>query len=191
MALRPSEPAAAEILGNRHAERASDRNQLAERRTFCEALDAEVGWMDAQNQRGPLADRRGVVGGARPVGRAHLPEDRARLGHHVRHAEATANLDELTAGNHDLAAVRERGEHQQRGRGVVVDDQRAFGAGETREEPCRVCVAASASAPLDVVFEIAVPAGDIAHPCDRRRRERGASHVRVQDDAGRVDDRDE
>ncbi len=57
IALGPSEPAAAEILGNRHAELASDRNQLAERRTFCEALDAEVGWMDAQNQRGPLADR--------------------------------------------------------------------------------------------------------------------------------------
>ena len=57
------------------------------------------------------------------------------FGHDVGDAEAVADFDQLTAGDDHLAAFRERVEHQEDGRGVVVDDDRGFGADERREQP--------------------------------------------------------
>ena len=84
--------------------------------------------MHAQEQRRLRADRALVVGGARAVRRADLDEPRARAGEHVRDAEAAADLDQLAAGDEHLAPFRERGEREQHGGGVVVDDERGLGA---------------------------------------------------------------
>ena len=134
IALRPSQPAAAQILHDRRGEAAAEGDELGKRRTFGEALDPEVGRVDAQNQRRLVADRRGVVGDPRAVGRAHFAQDRARLRHDVGNAEAAADLHQLTARDDHLASGRERGQRQQRRGGVVVDDERGFGAGEAGEQ---------------------------------------------------------
>ena len=86
--------------------------------------------MHAQEQRRLRADRALVVGGARAVRRADLDEPRAGAGEHVGDAEAVADLDQLAARDEHLAALGERREREQHGRGVVVDDERGLGAGQ-------------------------------------------------------------
>ena len=72
--------------------------------------------------------------------------DRARLRHHVGHAEAAADLDQLAARDDDLAPGRQRRQHDQRRRRVVVDDDRRLGAGQPAEQRFGVDVAPSARA---------------------------------------------
>ena len=62
------------------------------------------------------------------VRRPHLDEAGAGLGHHIGHAESAADLDQLTPGDHDGPVAGERREHEEDGRGAVVDDQRGLGA---------------------------------------------------------------
>ena len=92
------ERARADVVDHRHA-------QLAQR-LDADVLDepelAEVGLVHAQHRAGVRRERALVVGQPRAVGRPDLDEPRARLGDHVGHAEAAADLDELPARDHDL-----------------------------------------------------------------------------------------
>ncbi len=126
------ERARAEVVHQGQLVRARDRRELRELRLLREADDAEVRLVHAQEHRRLGPDRALVVGGARAVRRPDLDEARARAREHIRDAEAVADLDQLAARDDDLAALRERGEREQDGRGVVVDDERGFG---TREPP--------------------------------------------------------
>ena len=76
--------------------------------------------MHPKHQRRPFADRRRVVRGARPVGRPHLAQDGAGLTHHVGGSGSRRRFHQLAARDDHLAAVRERRQHQQDRRGVVV-----------------------------------------------------------------------
>ena len=129
-----------------------------------------------------------VVGDARPVRRADLAQQRARLAHHVGNAEAAADFDQLAPGDDDLAARRQAREDQHDRGGVVVDDQRGFGAGDRRDQRFGVNGPRAARALVEVVFEIAVAARERGDPLDGRLGERRAPQVGVDDDAGRVDD---
>src|SRR6266852_1005110 len=60
--------------------------------------------MDAQDQGGPLGDDGRVIRRPRLVRRPHLAQHGAGLGHHVRYAEATADLDQLARGTRDVHA---------------------------------------------------------------------------------------
>jgi hypothetical protein len=53
--------------------------------------------MDAQDQRGPVADRCGVIRRARPVRCPDLAEDRSGLRHDIGHAEGAADFHEFAA----------------------------------------------------------------------------------------------
>ena len=88
--------------------------------------------MHAEQQRGLGPDRPLVVGGASPVRRADLDEPGTGAGEHVGDAEPVADLDELAAGDDDLAPLGERGEREQHGGGVVVDDERGLRARQPR-----------------------------------------------------------
>ena len=90
--------------------------------------------MHAEEERRLRPDRPLVVGGARAVRRSDLDEARARPREHVGDAEAVADLDELAARDDHLASFRERGEREQHGGGVVVDDERGLGARQAPEE---------------------------------------------------------
>ena len=121
-------------------------DEIRQRRTFGEPFDAEIRRMDAQDQRGAFADRRRIVCAARLVRRAHLAQDRARLRHDVRDAEAAADLDQLAARHDHLASRRQRRQHEHRRRRVVVDDDRGFGAGQPAQQRLGVDVAPAARA---------------------------------------------
>ena len=130
-----------------------------------------------------------IVCRPRLVRRPDLAQDRARLRHHVGHAEAAADLDQLAARHDDLASRRQRRQHEHRRRRVVVDDDRRFGAGQAAEQRLGVDVAPAARAAAQVVLERRVAARDLGDAIDGRRRERRAAEIGVDDDAGRVDDR--
>ena len=143
--------------------------------------------MHAQDERRPVGDRGRVVGHARPVGRAHLAQPRARLRHDVRHAESAADLDQLSARDDHLAAGCEGGEHEQGRRGVVVGDHRGLGAGEPAEQALGVHVPCAAPPGLQVVLEVRVAGGQLGHASGGRGGQRGAAEVGMDDDAGGVD----
>jgi DNA replication initiation complex subunit (GINS family) len=142
--------------------------------------------VDAQQQRRLRPDCPLVVRGARAVRRPDLHEARARASEDVRDPEAVADLDQLAAGDDDLASFAERREREEDGGRVVVDDERRLGAGQLPEESGEVVLPRTARALLKVVFEVRVAAGDLDDALESLRGERGSSEVRVHDDAGGV-----
>ena len=96
--------------------------------------DAEVRLVHAQQDGGLRTGGPLVVGGAGSVRRPDLDEPSARAREHVGDAEAVADLDQLAAGHEHLAALRERGQRQQHGGRVVVDDERRLGAGQPAQD---------------------------------------------------------
>ena len=107
----------------------------------------------------------------------------------VRHAKPAADFDQLTSRDDDLAAVRQRRQHQQRRGGVIVGDERGLGAGQLAQQPLGVRVPMAALAGLEVVFEIRIAGGDFGRARNRFGSERRPAEVRVHDHSGRVDDR--
>ena len=113
---------------------------------------------------------------------------RARAREHVRDAEAVADLDQLAARDDDLAPLRERREREQDRGGVVVDDEGGLRTREPAEELGDVVLARAAAALGEVVLEVRVARGDLDDTVERRGRKRRAAEIRVDDDAGRVQD---
>ena len=147
--------------------------------------------MDAQDERGPVVDGGGIVGDARPVRGADLPELRPRLAQDVGNAEAAADLDELAPGDDGFPPVRQRGEDEEDRRGVVVDHRRRRRTRHLGQEPGGMGVTGAAPALREVVLQVRVAGRQRRHPRRRRRREGGASEVGVHDHPGRVDHRGE
>ena len=110
-----------------------DAGQLPRGYGLREADDAVVRLVHAEDRRRVGADRPLVVGGARAVGRADLEmraPERARTSG-IR--EPVADLDQLPARDHDPAALRQRRDGEEDGRGIVVDDEGRLGAGQPPE----------------------------------------------------------
>src|SRR5262249_58778664 len=121
-----------------------------------EAEEAEVRVVDAENRRSVWADCRLVVGGARLVRRPDLDQPGTGWREHLGDPEAVADFDQLAAGHNDLAAFGERGEREQDGRRVVVDDEGVLGAGEAAQAGGEVVVARASRAFSQVVLEVRV-----------------------------------
>ena len=134
-----------------------------------------------------VANRERVVADSRAVRRADLAETRAGLRHDIRHAEAAANLHQLAARDQHLSSARQCRQHQQRRSGAVVDDDRRFGARDVAQQPFGVHVPSPSLAFGEVVLEVGVSGAERANPFQRRRGQRRASEIRVNDDAGGVD----
>jgi hypothetical protein len=165
---------------------ASNGGQLFDAGALGEADEAEVRLVDSKQHCGLGADGILVVGGARAVGRSDLDELRAGPGQHVRDAEPVADLDQFAARDDYLAALGERGEGEQDGRGVVVDDERRLGACQALQRRGSVILSRASPSGGQVELEIGVAAPGRASPLERRLGERRAPEVRVDDDAGRV-----
>ena len=138
-----------------------------------------------------LTDGGGIVRGAGLVGRADLAQRRAAGGHDLRHTKAAADLDQLAARNDDLAAGGQRREEQQHGGGVVVDDQRALRAGQLAEEFFDMGIARAAPAAFHIVFKGRIVLRGVRRGFGRASAQAGAAEIRMEHDAGCVDDRTE
>jgi hypothetical protein len=178
------EHAGADVVDHRHPESAErlDLDLLGE------AERAEVRRVRAQDRAGALAERGGVVGKPRAVGRADLDEARPRLRDDLRDAEAAADLDELPARDDDVAPrpAERRGGEQHRG-GAVVDRERRLGTRDLAQDAFDVGVARSALARGQLELEVRVALGGLGDRRARRGAQRRATEVRVHDDAGGVE----
>jgi hypothetical protein len=183
-----AERARTEVVDERQAVAARDRRELLDPRQLGEADDAEVRLVHAEEDRRLGPDRRLVVGCARAVRRPHLDQACAGAREHVGDAEAVADLEQLAARDDDLASLRERGEREQYRRRVVVHDERRLRAREPADETVEMILPRSALAAHEIELEIRVAARSFEHACERLGRERGAAEVRVDDDAGGVED---
>ena len=79
-----------------------------------------------------------VVAQVGPVCGPHLDQARAALGHHVRYAEAAANLHQLASGDDDRCSFRHCGQGQQHGAGAVVHRHSRLGAGHLGDQGIEV-----------------------------------------------------
>jgi vancomycin resistance protein YoaR len=141
----------------------------------------------AQERRRLGADRALVVGGARAVRRPHLDQPRTRARQHVGDPEAVADLDQLAPRDHHLAAFGQRGEDEEEGAGVVVDDEGRLGAGEPAQDVGDVILAGAARARPELVLEVRVPAPDLGDAFKGGRGQGSPSEVRVHDHARGVE----
>ena len=145
--------------------------------------------MDAQDDgRPPVRERRLEVGGAGPVRRPDLDEARAGSSDDLRDADATADLDQLAARDRDamLAGQPDR-EHESRG--VVDRDEGVLGAGQRDQMVLHGTEPGPAMPGVAVELEQRIGAGRTRRGLDGGLRPRCAAEVRVEDHAGRVEDR--
>ena len=104
--------------------------------------------------------------------------------------DAAADLDQLAARHGDAAASPGQAHGKGECRGVVVRDQRVLRARQLDEQLLRraIALAAAARRPIQLQEERRPRGALRGH--DRRSRPRRAAKVRVDDHAGRVDDRE-
>ena len=117
--------ARAEVVDEDDAAILGEPDEVFELRALREAHDPEIRLVHAKQDGGSVADCTLVVLEPRAVRRADLDEAGSRAREHLGNPEAVADLDELAARDHDVAPFRERGNGEEDGGGVVVDDQRA------------------------------------------------------------------
>ncbi len=188
LVLEGREGARAEVVDERQGVTARHRRQLLDTRLLREADDTKVRLVHAQEQRRLRPDRGLVVGRPRAVRRPDLDEAGSRAGENVRDPEPVADLDQLAARDDHLAAVRERGEGEHDGRRVVIDDERRLGSRQPSQDPGRVILPRAAPTGREVVLEVRVAARHLLHPCERGVWKRRPAEVRVDDDAGGVEE---
>ena len=91
---------------------------------------------------GPIAAD--IILEMRAIGRADFDEPGSGARHDLGHAKGAADLDQLAARNHGLAAMGERIERQQHGSSIVVDDGGVLGARQFAEQAAQVVIALAA-----------------------------------------------
>ncbi len=156
---------------------------------FGEAADRVVAAVDLHQRGAVLAQRRFVVFLMGAVGGAHLDQAGAGARHHIRDAEGAANLDQLAARDHHLLVARQRGQHQQHGGRIVVDDGGRFGAGQAADQVFDQVIAVAAAAVGQVVLQIAGGRQRLHHGVDGLLGQQRPAQVGVQHRAGQVVDR--
>ena len=177
----------AEILEHQHAARGAQLDELRERRHRREAEDPEIARVDLEQHARVRPDRSGIVAQVRAVRRADLDHPAAGLRHHVGHAKAAADLDELAAGHDDLALVRQRAQHEVDRRSVVVHHERRLGPAQLGRQRADAFLALVALAGERVDLDDRV-AGRIGDRRARRGGERRTADAGVEHHAGGVDD---
>ena len=144
--------------------------------------------MDLQDQGGVGGAGCAVVAEAGAVRRPDLDEAGTGLGHDLGDPEAAADLHELAPGHEHLLPPGQRGEREQHGGGVVVDDEPGVGAARLGEEVPSVVVAGPPPAGLEAVLQVRVAAPDVRGDAEGLLAEGGTAQVRVQEHPGGVDD---
>ncbi len=164
-----------------------DRSDLARRHLGGKALNRVIRHMHFHQQRGLRADRLTVVVRMRTVGGADFAQDGSGALHDRRHAKRAADFDQFAARNDGLLAGSERGQHQQRRGGIVVDDDRVFGGGQFADQRSHVIVAFAAAAGLDIELERSGAGHGLICSGDRFISQDRAAEIGVKHDARQVE----
>ncbi len=164
-----------------------EAGEFAHRCRFGEPDHPVVRRVHLEGHRRVGSDHRLVVGESRAVRGADLDESGARFGEDLRHPETTTDLDQFAARHDDLTATRERSEHEQHGRRIVVHDDSGFGPDCECEEVSGVVVTRAPTPGVHVVFEVHGAAGR-RDGIQRVGCEWCSPEVGVQQHAGRVVD---
>ena len=180
-----------EVVDQQEVPRLRERRELGQRDLLGEPDGAEVGRVHPHQGGRVRADRALVVGDARAVGGPDLDQPGAGRREDLGDPERAADLDQLTAGDHDLAPVRGGREGEQHGGGVVVHGHRRGGARQLANERLHVGLAAAARAGAEVVLEVRVSARRAVDRLERLEGERRTTEVGVDHDTRRVDHRAE
>ena len=188
---RVEQRAAPQVIHHRQATLSTQRDQVSQPRLGGKAHNAEIGMVRPQDQSHVLVlfQRRRVVAQVSAVGRADLDQPRTTLRHYIRHAEAAADLHQLSPRDDHTPVLRQPGQRQEHRPGVVVDHQCRLRPGQFTQQPLGVHSAVTAPPRPQVILQRGVAPPHRLHrrPCGGR--ERGSSQVGVDDDAGTVDDR--
>ena len=181
--------AAAKVGRQRYAPRMGDAGEccLVDRRG--EALHRVVAGVDLHQQRGVGIDGALVVLRMGAVGGADFDHARARARHHVGHAEGAADLDQFAARDDDFALARQRGNAEQHGGRIVVDDSGGLRAGDGAQQVFDERIAVAPTARGQVVFEVVGRGHHQKQALQRRIGQHGATEVGVDDRAGQVQHR--
>ena len=123
------------------------------------------------------------------VGGADLAQHRPGAGHDLRDAEGAADLDQFAARDRHLAPERQRVQHQQHRRGVVVDDGGRLGAGDLAQQARDVFVALAALPGGEVEFQRGGGRERLGGRGGGSSRQRRAAEIGVQHRAGQVEHR--
>src|SRR5204862_6369757 len=118
-----------------------------------------------------------VVRRARAVRGSDLAQPRPGSRQYVRNAKTVADLDQLAAGDDDVAPFGGCGEREHHGRRVVVHDGRGLGAGEVTQDRRDVVLPGPAPTGAEVVLQVGVTAGGLAHARECLVREGRAPEV--------------
>jgi hypothetical protein len=148
--------------------------------------------MDAEdNARAAFGEGRLVIVGAGPVRRPDLDELRPGSPDDLRDPDSPTDLDELAAADDDAATAPGEADGQGDSGRVVVRDERVLRTRQGNEVLFGRPEPRAATPRIPIELEEEVVAGGGLGGLDRRLRPRGASEVRVDDDAGRIDRRHE
>lgn len=161
--------------------------QLGHRRLGCEAPDPEIRGVHHQDHGGFPGDRVGVILQGGDVGGSHLHQTGPGEGEDLRDPEASADLDLLTPGNHDLPARRQSREHQQHRGGVVVDHQGRLGPGQGLQDVGNEAAAPSPFTGGKVQFDVGIAGVQVPDGIPDLPADGAAAHVGVQDHPRGVD----
>ncbi len=145
--------------------------------------------MHLHQQAGIVVHRLTIIFRVGAVSGTDFMQNAARLAHHVRNTERAADLHQLTARYHHLAAAGDRRQHQQYRRRVVIDDTGVFRTGDTAQEVGERSVAVAASGIIKIVFQRHRRAHRPGNRLNRRFRLNRPAKIGVQHGTGQVKNR--
>ena len=170
-------------------QRNTETGQLTDRHRRGEPRHLEVRRMHLQHAAGLLTNRCDVIGARRPVRRSDLAQRRARACNEVRQPESVADLHELTATPHHLAARGQHRHREQQCRGAVIDNHDIARIGKRARSAARAPRPREARRPSPRSYSTSTYPAATSSASRAAVRERGAPQVRVEHRPGRVDDR--
>jgi len=160
-AAEVDECTAANVIDDVKAMLAGQAHQVFDGWLLGKSHNAVIAVVDPHDGAGLLIDGISVVAQVGLVGGANLPEHSAAGGHHIRHAESAADLDQLAPGDDHFPALSQGVEDEHGCRGIVVDHGRGLGSCQLADQVLQVVVPVGTAAGLDVRGQGAVPFGHL------------------------------
>src|SRR4051812_26035416 len=120
--------------------------------------------MDFHDRSSARPNRVGVIAEMGAIGSPDLAQAASGARHDVWDTKCAADLDQLTAGNDNFFAQRERVQDEIDSGSVVVDDAARLSAGQPAQPSLRMLVTLTSGSPGQVVLEVY----RLCHGCGRR-----------------------